>query len=639
MKEKLFGRLFKCVSVMLIAFVIVGLGGSTLVDAATGGTSGRWRYEFNDDNETVSVRALGDVKKNGVVEIPSKIVTKNKTYPVTGILDGGLSSCSTATEIIIPNTIKNIGAYAFQGCYGLTSITIPASVETIGEFAFDECVALNFINVAAQNSNYSSIEGAMYNEDASSLICVPAGFEGEFDIPDSVTDIASGAFAYCEKITTINMTSSITSIGEAAFKNCTSLTDMTIPGSVTYMGSSIFQSCSNLTTVRFEEGVTYIESYAFQYCESLTTVYIPSSCGGFGYSIFESCTIITKTSIIFAGGEEQKAELAEESESGNEDILGVAVMFQTNCDATVPTQYLDKGEKAVRPEDPDNTPYNDLIDWYVDEACTEPYDFDEEVEQTIKLYADWKSWNLVVEDGDIYNWGSEDREIRDDNAKANFKYNDPVVVSPKPAPEGMKFGFWSRDGGKTPITYEEAYFFYYGVKEVLTPVYVDKNDPLEGSKNIIITPSILDINVEKRIVSLGNEAYVPNNVKYVEMGIIATSDDTLGADKDSFDINNEDFIAKLANAKNTDGYIYTNFAKEAGSLINDKIQFVKIGAKLEDQINSAQFTWRKGSVSDDATWYVRGFVIYQDADNNYRIVYSDINSANLQTIDPNDYDL
>jgi len=66
----------------------------------------------------------------------------------------------------IPNSVINIGRWAFESCSRLTSVTIPNGVANIGEFAFNSC---------------------------SSLI--------DIIIPASVTNIEGGAFANCQYLT------------------------------------------------------------------------------------------------------------------------------------------------------------------------------------------------------------------------------------------------------------------------------------------------------------------------------------------------------------------------------------------------------------------------------------------------------
>ena len=44
---------------------------------------------------------------------------------------------------VIPNSVTNIGNYAFYNCRGLSSVTIPNSVTSIGNYAFYDCRGLN----------------------------------------------------------------------------------------------------------------------------------------------------------------------------------------------------------------------------------------------------------------------------------------------------------------------------------------------------------------------------------------------------------------------------------------------------------------------------------------------------------------
>ena len=72
------------------------------------------------------------------------------------------NGCSSLTSLVIPDSVTNIGDYAFSGCRSLTDIVIPDSVTSIGNNAFWNCRSLTGIV-----------------------------------IPDSVTNIGKSAFIYC----------------------------------------------------------------------------------------------------------------------------------------------------------------------------------------------------------------------------------------------------------------------------------------------------------------------------------------------------------------------------------------------------------------------------------------------------------
>ena len=62
------------------------------------------------------------------------------------IPDGILQGCDGITEITIPETVTEIGEYAFKGT-SITEITIPNSVEGIEHSAFEDCTKLKKITI------------------------------------------------------------------------------------------------------------------------------------------------------------------------------------------------------------------------------------------------------------------------------------------------------------------------------------------------------------------------------------------------------------------------------------------------------------------------------------------------------------
>ena len=248
----------------------------------------------------------------GDKEIPQKVIINSKTYTVTAVGINAFENHSRLTSITIPNSVTSIGGYAFSGCSGLTSITIPNSVTSIGNWAFKNCDGLTSvtignsatancfpyafwdcknlteINVNPENANYSSINGVVYDKNASTLILCP-NKKASITIPNSVTSIGDYAFSGCSGLTSITIPNSVTSIGRSSFEYCVGFTSITIPNSVTSIGNSAFRGCSGLTSITIPNSVTSIGGYAFNNCSSLTTVTIPNSVKAIEISAFEGC--------------------------------------------------------------------------------------------------------------------------------------------------------------------------------------------------------------------------------------------------------------------------------------------------------------------------------------------------------------
>ena len=53
--------------------------------------------------------------------------------------------CSSLTSVTIPDSVTEIGNYAFSGCGNLTSVTIGSNVTSIGSWAFNGCSSLTSV--------------------------------------------------------------------------------------------------------------------------------------------------------------------------------------------------------------------------------------------------------------------------------------------------------------------------------------------------------------------------------------------------------------------------------------------------------------------------------------------------------------
>ena len=173
--------------------------------------------------------------------------------------------CRSLTSLVIPDSVTNIGDYAFSGCRSLTDIVIPDSVTNIGDYAFWNCRSLT--NIVIPDSVTCIGDNAFeYCFSLSNLI-----------IPDGVTSIGDGAFVGCNSLSSVVIPDSVSCIGNNAFWGCESLTDIVIPDSVASIGDYAFYDCSSLTEVVIPDSVTSIGDKAFFWCRSLTDIVIPES--------------------------------------------------------------------------------------------------------------------------------------------------------------------------------------------------------------------------------------------------------------------------------------------------------------------------------------------------------------------------
>ena len=56
--------------------------------------------------------------------------------------DFAFFSCLKLEDINLPDGLTKIGYQAFQNCYSLTEITIPSSVTTMSSHVFNRCIGL-----------------------------------------------------------------------------------------------------------------------------------------------------------------------------------------------------------------------------------------------------------------------------------------------------------------------------------------------------------------------------------------------------------------------------------------------------------------------------------------------------------------
>lgn len=147
-------------------------------------TSGN--YDGIDKLELAESLIVNSANTRGI----RKTASSTKEYRLTSIGEQAFNR-ATFKEVIIPNSVRNIGRVAFANLQNLEKVTIPRSVEIVGECAFSCSEKLNFVEVGdgAEELGY----GAFYQNPSLRSVQLGAG----------IKSIGGMAFAYSPEITQV----------------------------------------------------------------------------------------------------------------------------------------------------------------------------------------------------------------------------------------------------------------------------------------------------------------------------------------------------------------------------------------------------------------------------------------------------
>ena len=117
---------------------------------------------------------------------------------VTTIAARAFYWCRGIQNLEIPDSVKQIGDYAFSVCTSLTNVSFGSGIEAIGVSAFEKCISLTSIT-----------------------------------IPESVTELGENVLSGCQSLERIIFNCRITRLHYNMFWDCSSLESIYIPDSIT----------------------------------------------------------------------------------------------------------------------------------------------------------------------------------------------------------------------------------------------------------------------------------------------------------------------------------------------------------------------------------------------------------------------
>ena len=335
--------------------VLVGYTGTATDLALPSGITAINQYAFyRDKNLTsvtipASVTSIGSSAFYGCSNLKKVYITDltawcNITFSGSSSnpLYNGAELClkgEPVTELVIPNDITEIKAYAFYKYESLTSVVIPASVTSIGNNAFYNCYKLaevvnksTRITIGNDNKNgyvgyyavaiyngrdvyedrFSTENGyVIYTNGTEKVLVGYTGTATDLVLPSDITAIRQYAFYGDKNITSVTLPTSVTSIGSYAFSGCSNLKKVyirdltawcnidfgTTSSNPLYDGAELYLNDELVTELVIPDDITQIKPYAFYNCESLTSVTIHENVTSIGSSAFSGCYNLKKVYI------------------------------------------------------------------------------------------------------------------------------------------------------------------------------------------------------------------------------------------------------------------------------------------------------------------------------------------------------
>jgi len=196
-------------------------------------------------------------------------------------------------------------------------------------------------------------------------------------IPDSVSDIESGAFYDCKNLASVTFGNGVKAIGNHAFWGCENLTNITIPNGVVSIGREVFWGCTKLSVIILPDTISSIGEWVFG--PEMNT-HFP---GGM------IINMLREDAIVYVPNENIK-RLAENKGAKNIIVGGAyAATFETNGGRPINSIYAVRGQNINRPLSPKRSGYS-FAGWYRDSSLTSEWDFENDVlTGNITLYAKW----------------------------------------------------------------------------------------------------------------------------------------------------------------------------------------------------------------------------------------------------------
>lgn len=197
------------------------------------------------------ITSIGEIAFNNCVGLTDVTLGRN----VQSIVKRAFYGCKNMATVTIPGSVTSIGDYAFQDCSNLNTVNITDLAAwcriAFGQYAspmqYASTITLNgeTITDIVIPEGVSTINAYAFRQ----WNCLKSVVIG-----NDVMSINKNAFQSCQNLSSVTIGSSVTSIGDEAFRYCGSLQKLTIGNNVNSIGDKAFYNCGDLRSIVVVKG-------------------------------------------------------------------------------------------------------------------------------------------------------------------------------------------------------------------------------------------------------------------------------------------------------------------------------------------------------------------------------------------------
>lgn len=305
----------RIISILLALVILISI---SAVSASAGLVENRTYYYKDFSYHYITSNQIGIDSYSGTaskVTIPSEIDGHKVTRICGAEIDeggvyGSFSHNKYIEEVIIPDTVTEIGDFSFKNCSNLKRVRFGKNVKVFGMWTFSKCYNLTTINlpetltdfdsdpfaetnitkihltkniksadfyflyiksvtVSKNNKDFSAKDGVLYNKKKTSLVYFPSHKNiKKFKIPDKVQTIKDGAFTNSAKVKKIILPKNLKLIEEFAFYESTINSFKFTGKKKVELQKYAFWDCKKLKSITIPKNVTKIGKQAFGFYDT-----------------------------------------------------------------------------------------------------------------------------------------------------------------------------------------------------------------------------------------------------------------------------------------------------------------------------------------------------------------------------------